>query len=160
MSLLDRRTLLLAGMTALAGCGFSPAFAPGGPASALQNRVLVDSQNTRNNFILVRELEERLGRAESPVYGLSLNIATQEQGLAINDEGDTRRFNLLGVVDYALRDLATGNVVTSGKVENFTGYSATGTTVATLAAETDAQERLMTILADQITTRLIAAQLP
>lgn len=160
MSLLDRRTFVLAALAPLAACGFTPAYGPGGAASALQNRVQVDSENSRDNFLLVRELEERLGRASAPAYGLSVQIATEQQGLAINDEGDTRRFNLLGRVDYALRDLASGNIVTSGKVENFTGYSATGTTVATLAAETDAQERLMTILADQITTRLIAAQVP
>ncbi len=74
-------------------------------------------------------------------------------------EGNTRRFDLKGTVDYALRDLTTGQIVTSGKVENFTGYSATGTTVATLAGEQDAQVRLMTILADQIVTRLFAADL-
>ena len=47
-------------------------------------------------------------------------------------------------------------VLLSGNVDSFTGYSATGTTVATRAAERDAYERLMTILADQIVTRLEA----
>ena len=47
--------------------------------------------------------------------------------------------------------------VTSGTVDSFTGYSATGSTVATRAARADAEERLTTILADQIVTRLIAA---
>lgn len=125
----------------------------------MQNRVLVDAENSRNNYLLVRELEERLGRATSPTYGLALVITTQERPLAIDTEGNTRRFNLLGSVDYALRDLRDGAVVTSGKVDNFTGFSATGTTVATLAAQTDAQDRLMNILADQITTRLIAANI-
>ena len=50
--------------------------------------------------------------------------------------------------------------MTSGTVNNFTAYSATGSTVATLAAERDALERLMVILGDQITTRLFAADLP
>ena len=50
-----------------------------------------------------------------------------------------------------------GAVVTQGNVGGFTGYSATGSTVATTAARTDAQDRLMVILADQIVTRLIAA---
>jgi LPS-assembly lipoprotein len=63
-------------------------------------------------------------------------------------------------VDFALRDLTTGQIVTSGTVENFTGYSATGTTVATLASAQDAQERLMRILAEQIIARLYAAQIP
>lgn len=158
MSLLDRRTLLLAPL-ALAACGFTPVYAPGGTGAVLQNRVRVDDPSTRDSYLLVRELEERLGRAATPAYGLGLTITTTEQGLAIDRAGNTRRFNRLGRVDYALRDLTTGTVVTSGTVENFVGYSATGSTVATLAAETDAQERLMTILADQITTRLQAADL-
>jgi LPS-assembly lipoprotein len=42
-------------------------------------------------------------------------------------------------------------------VQSFTAYSATGSTVAGLAAEEDAATRLMRILADQIVARLIAA---
>lgn len=158
MSLLNRRSILLAPL-ALAACGFTPVYGPGGTGTALQNRVLVDIENSRENYLLVRELEERLGRANTPTYGLALTITTEEQGLAIDTAGNTRRFNLLGTVAYALRDLNTGQIVTSGTVKNFTGYSATGTTVATLAAETDAQERLMNILAQQITTRLFATDL-
>ena len=93
-------------------------------------------------------------------FALDLEIATEEEGLAVNAAGDTTRFNLTGRVGYVLRDTTTGTVVTSGKVENFTAYSAIGTTVATLAAERDAVERLMVILGDQITARLYALDLP
>lgn len=158
MSLLSRRSMLLAPL-ALAACGFQPVYGPGGSGTALQNRVLVDEPDDRYGYFLTREIEGRLGRAVTPAYGLALTIATTEEGLATDLKGYTRRFNLLATVDYALRDLATGQIVTSGKVENFTGYSATGTTVATLAAEQDAQVRLMTILAEQIVTRLFAADL-
>lgn len=161
MSLLNRRSFLCGALAplALSACGFTPVYSSGGTGRALQNKVLVKAENSRNNYLLVRELEERLGRANAPAYDLTLTITTEQQGLAIDRAGNTRRFNLLGKVDYVLTDLASGNVTTSGSVNSFTGYSATGTTVATLAAETDAQERLMNILADQITTRLHAAAL-
>jgi LPS-assembly lipoprotein len=155
----SRRKALFAPL-ALAACGFAPVYGPGGTGAALQNRVRVDAPTDRNSFLMVRELEERLGRAVTPAYGLSLTIATTEEGLAIDTAGNTRRFNLLGSVDYALSDLDSGQVVTSGRVENFTGFSATGTTIATLAAEEDAQARLMGILAEQIVTRLISTDLP
>ncbi|MGB3246655.1 MAG: LPS assembly lipoprotein LptE [Sulfitobacter sp.] len=158
MSLPNRRSLLLAPL-ALAACGFQPAFGPGGTGRTLLNRVLIDAPSDRDSYLLVRELEERLGRAATPDYGLSLKIFTSQEGLAIDRAGNTRRFNRLGRVDYALRDMTSGAIVTSGTVENFTGYSATGTTVATLAAETDAQNRLMVILADQIVTRLLTSDL-
>ena len=158
MLLLNRRHILLAPL-ALTACGFQPVYAPGGTGQQLQNRVLVDEPDARNGYLLTRALEERLGRADPADYGLSLNIRTQQDGLAIDAEGDTRRFNLLGQVEYALRNLGSGDVVVSGSVDNFTGYSATGSTVATLAAEQDAQQRLMNILADQIVTRLFATDI-
>ncbi|QFT58499.1 hypothetical protein FIU94_06625 [Sulfitobacter sp. THAF37] len=159
MSLLDRRSLLLAPL-ALAACGFEPVYGPGGSGSALRNRVLVDEPDDRNGYLLTREIEERLGRPGAARFGLAVTIATTEEGLAIDPAGNTTRFNLLGAVDFALRDLDNGQIVTSGRVENFTGYSATGTTVATLASAQDAQERLMRILAEQIIARLYAARIP
>ena len=158
MSLPNFRALILV-LPLLAACGFTPVYGPGGTGGALQNRVLVTAPEDRNSFVLTREIETRLGRANAPAYGLDVPITTSEARLAIAREGNTTRFNLVGVADYALRDTATGQIVTSGTVENFTGYSATGTTVATLAGEQDAQDRLMTILAEQIVTRLYAADL-
>ena len=155
---LTRRGLLLAPL-ALAACGFQPVYGPGGAGAILRNRVLVEAPEDRDGYLLVRELEERLGRAAPPAYTLSLTYAALQEGLAIDRAGNTRRFNTLGAVDYALTELATGAVLTSGRVENFTGYSATGTTVATLAAEQDAQRRLAGLLADQIVARLFASPL-
>ncbi|HAC50833.1 hypothetical protein A3753_11065 [Sulfitobacter sp. HI0082] len=155
-----RRFLLALPLLALAACGFEPVYGPGGAGTALQNRVLVDAPEDRFGYFLVREVESRLGRAATPRWGLALTTTTTEDGLAIDSEGNTRRYNLLGTTSYALRDLDSGQIVTSGKVESFTGYSATGTTVATRAAELDAQERLMVILADLVVSRLYAANLP
>ena len=158
MSLPDRRAILL-GTLALASCGFQPVYGPDGNGSALQNRVLVDEPEDRFGYVLTRELETRLGRARNPTYGLALTTVVTEEGLNIDTEGNINRYDLLGAVDFVLRDLSDGRVIASGQVENFTGYSTTGTTVATLAAERDAQSRLMVILADQIVTRLYAANL-
>lgn len=158
MSLPSRRLVLLAPL-ALAACGFAPVYGPSGNGQILQDRVRVDPPDSQDSYLLVRELEERLGRGNDAAYALSFGINTSEARLAIDREGDTGRFNRVGVVDYSLRDLQTGQVVTSGTVENFVGYSATGTTVETLAGEQDAQKRLMIVMADQIVTRLYAADL-
>lgn len=155
MSSFNRRSFLIMA-AALSGCGFTPAYGPGGGAARLQSRVQVDELNTRDGYILVRQLEHRLGRAQAARFGLSIAIDTSEDGLAYTSDAKITRYNLVGKATYALRDLATGEVLTTGTVDSFTGYSTTGTTVATLAAEGDARERLMTILADQITTRLLA----
>jgi LPS-assembly lipoprotein len=160
MSLYNRRSLLALPL-ALAACGFSPVYGPDGSGSKLRGQVFVQEPSTQAGYLLTRHLETRLGRgATAQRYALDINISTEEDGLAVNTAGDITRFNLVGRVEYALRDTTAGTIVTSGKVENFTAYSATGTTVASLAAERNAVERLMVILGDQITARLFAADLP
>lgn len=158
MWLSDRRHFLLTlGAAALAGCGFAPVYGPNGSGHALLNAVALDTPETRDEQILVREIETRLGRASSPRYALGYTLDISEEKMAISATNITTRFNLVGRADYTLTETGSGVVMTKGSVSQFTGYSATGTTVATLAAERDARERLARILADQIVTRLIAA---
>ena len=143
MSSSDRRAFLtLLAASAVAACGFEPAYGPGGPASGLLGRVTVDAPDDRDAFDLVARLEDRLGRTRTPEFRLSYRIATKAE--------------LLGTVAFTLHDTATDATLTSGEVSSFTAYSAFGTSVATAASEGDAHRRLMRILADQIVTRLIA----
>lgn len=158
MSSFSRRSLLILPL-ALAACGFSPVYGTRGAGGALQNSVEVAEPDDVDGYLVTRRLEERLGRATVPTYRLSLNISTKRDSLAVNSESNINRFNLIGTARYQLVEQATGQVVTSGSVDNFTGSSATGTTVATLAAERDARERLMVLLADQIVARLLTADL-
>ncbi len=142
---------------ALAGCGFSPMLAPGTGGNALLGRVEVGAPADKDAFDLVDRLEQRLGRADAPAFRLTYAISTGVQGLGVTPEGATTRYNLDGRVTYVLLDLATDEAVSSGRVESFTSWSATGSTLSTLSAEEDARRRLMHILADQIVTRLLAA---
>lgn len=158
MSSFNRRMFLLTPL-ALAACGFTPVYGTGGNGGALQNSVQVLQPDDENSYLLTRRLEERLGRATVPTYRLTVDVQSEREALAVNSQSNINRFNLVGIADYALVDQSTGRVVTSGQVNNFTGSSATGTTVATLAAERDAQRRLMTLLADQIIVRLLSVDL-
>jgi LPS-assembly lipoprotein len=161
MSSFSRRALLVLPL-ALFGCGFTPAYAPGGGATRLQGTIWVQNPTDKNAFDLVERLEERLGRPQDIRYDLTYTITTEAVGVGITTENEITRFNLKGVIDYSLTERASGTRVAGGRVQNFTAYSATGSTVAGLAAEEDAAFRLMRILADQITARLIAdaAKLP
>ncbi len=159
MWLSDRRKVLggLLGALALSACGFTPAYGPGSPAAGLLDRVEIDAPADRRAFDLVERLEERLGRADSPAYGLSYRIDVQSENRTITPTNAITRYNLNGRVHYTLRDLRSDRVLTEGDVTTFTSYSASGTPVATNASETDAGLRLMRLLADQIVTRLIAS---
>jgi LPS-assembly lipoprotein len=152
-----RRAALVLTAAALSACGFQPVYGPGGTGGRLQDRVRVTAPTDRSSFLLVRRIEERLGRGTDPAYTLSLNLRTSVAGLGIDPAGNTNRYNLIGVAGYVLADAATGQEVSSGTVNSFTGYFAAGSTVETLASERDARERLMVILGDQIVARLLSA---
>ncbi|HEY9038218.1 MAG TPA: LPS assembly lipoprotein LptE [Roseovarius sp.] len=157
MSSFNRRVFCLMALAAVPACGFTPVYGPNGAGTALQGKVLVDAPVTRDAYLLTRELESRLGRANPGRYGLSYSITLGTESIGVTKTNVSTRYNMLGNATYALRDLDGGEVVTSGKVNNFVGYSASGSTVATQASEGDARKRLMNILADQIVTRLIVA---
>ena len=157
MSSCDRRKFLtLLAAAPLAACGFTPAYGPEGGAQALTRNIEVRAPVTRTDYLLTRQLEERLGRTDAGDYILDYTLKVEEERIAITANNITRRFNLSGTVDYKLttRD---GTVIAKGVEENFVGYSATGSTVATRAARADAEDRLTTLLADRMVTRLIAA---
>jgi len=156
MSSYDRRLFLLAGLAALAGCGFAPAYGPGGGGATLRGQIEVAEPDTRAGYLLTRDLESRLGRSSMARYALAPEITLDTEAIAIDRRNVAGRFNILGSVRYALTDRQTGETVTTGTVDSFTAYSARGTPVATRVARRDAETRLMTILADQIVTRLLA----
>ncbi|CUH42507.1 LPS assembly lipoprotein LptE [Ruegeria atlantica] len=157
MSSFNRRTLLLMPF-ALAACGFEPVYAPGGSGSALFGRVEVSAPNTVTSFLLVEDLEQKLGRSATSgsEYSLDVSVVTRTVAASITSTNETNRLIINGTANYSLRSKATGQVLASGSVTDFVGYSAAGSTVSTLADERDATQRLMVILSDQIISRLYA----
>lgn len=145
------------GLMPLAGCGFQPAYGTNGVAADLQGRVALQDPSERDEFDLVARFEDRLGRPSAPIYDLSYSLRTEEEELGISAQQEITRYNVLGYLDFVLRDRRTGLIVAQGSTSNFTGYSATGNTITTITAQRDAYARLMVILADQTTTRILAA---
>ena len=147
--------VLLIGL-AVAGCGFAPVYGTNSGAQALQNRVLVNAPNTREDYALVRQIERRLGRAETIEYRLNVDLEISEDGVAITPDGDITRYNVTGTATYVMTNATTDATAASGTVSTFTSYSAVGTTVVTLNAQEDARDRLAVALADLILSRLLA----
>ena len=150
------RSLIAVAALALAGCAMTPAFGPGGAGTTLHGRVQLREPSDIDGFALNRRLEERLGPEQAAAYALDYRLNTASVAQGITPDEVTTRYSLNGTADFALTDIASGQVVTQGRVSSFTSYSAIGTTIATLTAERDAHERLMVMLADQIVTRLLA----
>ena len=150
-----RRFGVVLAAAALAGCEFKPVYGPDGTGAALLGQLSLDPPQDQNAYLLRRRIEERLGQATAGAWRLSTQIKTDDIGLGFTTDGDITRYNINGTTDYTLRRTGSSEIFRQGKIQHFTSYSATGTTVATLAAKRDAEVRLMTILADQIIDQLL-----
>ena len=158
MWLSNRRGFLLAAL-ALAGCGFEPLNGVSSKSQMLRNTVLVQAPTNRVEFELVRNLEVQLGQATSKFYDLRYKLNVDEDIIIVSAAQEINRFSLVGVLEYSLVD-SGGVVLLSNTAKSFTGYSATGTTVATQRSKRDAYDRLMMILAKQVSNFLLTSDRP
>lgn len=157
---LSRRTLIFGGaILSFSACGLTPVYGPDGTGTALHGRVALRDPDDPDSFALNRQLSKRLGPEDVAIYSIDYRLTTAVLSQGINEDDVITRYSLNGTADFSLTEIATGRIVTQGRVSNFTSYSATGTTIATLSSERDAHERLMVMLADQIVTRLLATDL-
>ena len=148
MLLSNRRGFLLAAF-ALTGCGFVPVHGSNSKSQIFRNAVLVQSPKNRVEFELVRNLEVLLGPATAKRYDLRYALTVDERVIVVSAAQEIDRFSLVGKLNFSLLD-ADGVVFLSKTAKSFTGYSATGTTVATERSKRDAYDRLMVILAKQV----------
>lgn len=153
-----RAVILSVALAAVSGCGFSPAYGPGGVAEDLRGRVEIAAPSDEEGFALVRRLEERLGQATSPDLFLTADIFIAEEAVGFLPDGAISRYEVVGRVDW--RVTGDGVAVASGSERAFTGYSATSTTVATIIARRDARRRLMVMIADRIAADIASLDIP
>jgi len=156
MSSSDRRAVL-AGLGALAlagGCGFRPAYAPGGAGRSLQGQVRAADPVSRADFQFLTAFEDRLGRPAAPRFELAYRIAVDRTDAGrIQGQGATRVL-LAGRLDYDLTE--SGRSLAQGRVSAETAFSTTATQLAAQTAAEDAELRLMRMLADGLIDRLLA----
>jgi LPS-assembly lipoprotein len=146
------------GALALGGCGFSPVYGPGGSGSALHDAVLLEAPDSPEGYLYNRRFEERLGRAAAGArYRLLVELTQRQSAVGATSTGNDTRYRLIGRARFRLLEAESGQQVHASVTNAFTGYSTTGSTVATRAAEGAAQERLMVLLADQTVDDLLLA---
>lgn len=156
MSLFKRRHFIALTVAALSGCGFTPVYAPDSAASALKDNIDIQTPTDRESYTLYDHLSLKFGQNSAGQYKLSYDIDTEQKSVGITQDQETTRYHVTGSIEYALSDAMTNAVITDGKVSSFTAYSATGSTVSAITAPRDAHARLMTLLGDQIITRIAA----
>ena len=150
-----RQIAFIVGLAGIAGCGFAPVYGTHGSANDLIGSVSYNVDQTAEGYHLRERLVERLGAPDNQAPNLlTVRITTSEKPVAIASNDTTVRATVTGVADYSLVNNA-GEVLTTGSVKNFEGYSSLGSVVAINAAQQDAYERLSYSLADLIVAQIL-----
>ena len=159
MSLSKARLLLLVACTALlASCDFTPIH-DDGQLDGITNQTTVQVTGRREGFILEHLLRQRFGVVyDQAEYDLSVNLNVSTRQGPLQGE-DTHRYLLVGNADLLLVDNKTGGVLLEDSIDATSSWNEKDRSFANRAAFDDANERLLTLLAERIHTRILASGL-
>jgi len=151
------RALALALLLVLGACGLQPMYAGGssGKVASGLTTIQVAPIPERAGWLVRNALVDRLGgEAASPTFRLEVEL--DDDLIAYGIRGDTTQTRELRLLRarYRLVEIGTGEVVLDATAGSDAGIDVVSSEYATVAAEQTAQERLATIVADQMVSRI------
>ena len=155
--------MLLALMVAgPAGCGFRPLYGEttGSSAETLA-AIRIDLIADRSGQVMRNMLLERLtptGPPSHPAYALSVALTESKRELALRKDETATRANLTITASFVLRALRDPQFgMFSGAATSTNSYNVLQSDYATLGSESDARERALRQLSEEIRIRIAAA---
>jgi len=152
---------LLAGVILLnTGCGFRPLYGERQEsARTVDALALVGVANIPERYgqVIRNYLLDRItpmGQPARPRYRLQLEIKTQKEALAIEQDETVERYNFSLVARYKLVDLTTATTVFRARSQSIAAYNVVRSDYATLVAEQDAATRVAREVSDDIKIQL------
>jgi LPS-assembly lipoprotein len=153
--------LLLGVALALSACGFQPLYGrPGAQArssvdhmAAIRISPLADRVGQQMHNLLRDRLNPR-GRPRDPAYRLDVEIREVRRELGIRKDETATRANLILSADFTLRELGSDLVLLKGRTSSVNSFNILTNQFATTFAESDARERALRELSDNIRVRL------
>lgn len=154
-----RATALAVCLAILGGCGFQPLYGQRDRGSVAAELAAVKIKLIENrigqqlhNFLLDR-LNPR-GKPATAIYDLIIKLKESKEELAIRKDETATRANLTLRAEYELRRAATGEILVEGFIRSVTSYNIVDSDFATLSAESDARERAVREISEDIKVRL------
>jgi LPS-assembly lipoprotein len=156
-----RLGVLLLALLALPACGFTPLYAEhSNSAGIAADLSMVDVLAPEND--LGRELKYGLldllsssgNPPANPAYRVELAPSIYDEDIAIEQDAEVTRKNLVLVVPFRLVDTQTGKPVMRSVARSRTSYNRVDSEFANIVAARDAQSRIAKAVADDIKLQL------
>lgn len=139
------------------GCGLRPLYSGGGAGSVATSlsSIQVATIPDKAGWLMRSALVDRIGgEADGARYRLDVELDDDLSGLGIRGDSAVTRERRTLRARYQLVDLQSGLVVLDATAGSDAGIDVVSSEYATVAAENSALERLTTVVADQIVSRL------
>lgn len=135
----------------LAGCGFTPLYASGGPTAGL-SAIEVVAPDGRTGYILREELDDALARNAKipPRWRLEVKSTEKLRARGLRIDNVASRYELTLVADYNLVEIATGAVAHRGQALAEVTYDSADQPYTAIATQQDADRRAATEAARKI----------
>ena len=143
-----------------AACGFQPLYGSATRNADVQEKlaqIYVEPIEGRTGQILRNELLDLAnpgGIPKTPAYRLAVAIEVQSEGLAIQNNDTTTRYNLTLNSKFRLTDATGQSVIYSGSTQNIASYNVVQSEFANLAAANNAEKRAALVAAEQINQQI------
>lgn len=151
------RALVLAMMLMLGACGLQPMYAGGssGQVAGGLTAIQVAPIPERAGWLVRNALVDRLGgESANPAFRLEVELDDNLIAFGIRGDSTTTRERRTLRARYRLVEIGTGEVVLDATAGSDAGIDVVSSEYATVAAEQTAQERLATMIADQMVSRI------
>ena len=151
------RAAALALILLLGGCGLQPMYAGGSSGSVVRSlsSIQVAPIPERAGWLVRNALVDRLGGESSdPAYRLEVDLDDDLTAFGIRGDAAVTRERRTLRARYRLVEISTGEVVLDATAGSDAGIDVVSSEYATVAAEQSAQERLASVVADQMVSRL------
>lgn len=141
-------------------CGFRPLYGSRSASASTVDamaQIMVGKLSGRYGQIIRNQLLDHLtplGKPSAPRYRLQLDIETQKEALAIEQDETVERFNFRLIAWYRLVDLTTASTVFQARSQSIAAYNVVRSDYATLVAEQDAAARAAREVTDDIKLQL------
>lgn len=159
--MIDRRALLALPLLGLAACGFEPLYARRGAGSAAampeMAQIAIPPIPDRAGQMLRNELRDRLtptGLPGTPRWRLDVSLNETTTDLVILRDATATFAKYVGDARWVLVDLSNNAPATRGRIRRIASYSISSSEFASLQAEQDARQRVVTAIAEDIRLRL------
>lgn len=145
---------------AVSACGFQPLYGQtqsGQRTHDLLAQVKIQPLPDRVGQKLHNLLRDRLnprGQPRKPAYILSIRISETLENLGIRKDETATRSNLTVFADFTLLETGTGRELFKGRSRSINSYNILDNQFATLFSESDARNRALREISDEISNRL------